>query len=83
MSDQVHDLRNLPEPDFSTGTIVFALLCNKSAIGIYTSHERAEEAREIYKRAKDGIGFASVLATHLYQIKPFKLDGPAMAYLPY
>ena len=73
---EVIDLRNIPEPDFSTGTIVFALLCNKSAIGIYTTYEKAEEAQEIFKQAKG-------LASHLYQIKPFKLDGPAMIYLPY
>jgi hypothetical protein len=35
------DLRKVyEEPDFSTGTIVFALLCNKSAIGIYTSEQK-------------------------------------------
>lgn len=79
---EIIDLGNIPEPDFSTGTIVFALLCNKSAIGIYTSSERAEEACEAYKQERSG-GSVAVLASHLYQIKPFKLDGPAMAYLPY
>lgn len=79
---EIMDLGNIPEPDFSTGTTVFALLCNKSAIGIYTSYEKAEEACEVYKNGENG-GVVSVLGRHLYQIKPFKLDGPAMAYLPY
>ena len=37
------------EPDLSTGTVVFALLLNKSAIGIYTTHEAAEEAWELFQ----------------------------------
>ena len=69
-------LADMPEPDFSKGTAVFALLCNKSAIGIYTTQEKAEQACENYKNARG-------LPSHLYQIKPFVLDGPAMAYLPY
>lgn len=76
MTQRVFDIYP-PEPDFSNGTIVFALLCNKSAIGIYTSHEKAEEACATYKEG------SSLLASHLYQIKPFKLDGPAMIYIPY
>jgi hypothetical protein len=76
------DFRNLPEPDFSNGTTVFALLCNKSAIGIYTSYEKAEEACVLYKKSPPA-GLPDVIAGHLYQIKPFKLDGSAMSYPPY
>lgn len=64
------------EPDFSTGTVVFALLLNKSAIGIYTSSEKAYEAWDAFKREQPS-------ASRDYQIKRFKLDGPAMIYLPY
>jgi hypothetical protein len=64
------------EPDLSTGTVVFALLLNKSAIGMYTSYKKAEEAWEVFEREHPS-------ATRLYQIKPFRLDGPAMIYSPY
>jgi len=64
------------EPDFSTGVVVFALLLDKSAIGIYTSHEKAEEAwKDFVNKVRP--------QNRLYQIKPFKLDGPAMIYQPY
>jgi len=63
------------EPDFSDGTAVFALLLNKSAIGIYTSHEKAEDAWDAFKRENEAAG--------PFAIKPFKLDGPAMIYWPY
>jgi hypothetical protein len=64
------------EPDLSTGTVVFALLLNKSAIGIYTTYEKAEEARDLFQKKQRP-------ENKLYQIKPFKLDGPALIYLPY
>ena len=64
------------EPDLSTGVVAFALLLDKSAIGIYTSHEKAEEA---WKHFLNEVRPQN----RLYQIKPFKLDGPAMIYQPY
>jgi hypothetical protein len=64
------------ESDFNTGIVVFALMLNKSAIGIYTSHERAEAAWKVFLAEHPS-------ATRYYQIKPFKLDGPAMFYQPY
>ena len=60
-------------PDFSTGTVVFALLCNKSVPGIYTSDARAEAARGAFARS-----YPDSYPDRLYEIKPFKLDGPAM-----
>ena len=38
------------EPDLSTGTVVFALLLNKSAIGIYTTHQAAKEAWTFFNK---------------------------------
>jgi hypothetical protein len=67
---------NSKEPDFSTGTVVFALLLNKSAIGIYTSYEKAAIAWDVFKREEPS-------GSWNYQIKPFELDGPARVYLPY
>ncbi len=63
-------------PDFSTGTVLFALLLNKSAIGVYTSYQKAEEALEIFLRDAKPV-------SREFAIKPFKLDGPAMIYQPY
>jgi hypothetical protein len=68
--------RHSKEPDFSTGTMVFALLLNKSAIGIYTSYAKAAIAWDVFKQQEPS-------ASWDYQIKPFKLDGPARVYLPY
>jgi len=65
-----------PEPDLSTGTLVYALLLDKSAIGIYTSEAKAEETWEAFLSKENPVN-------RLYQIKPFRLDGPAMIYLPY
>jgi hypothetical protein len=64
------------EPDLTTGIIVFALLLDKSAIGVYTSHEKAEEAWAAFVNEQHP-------ANRLYQIKPFRLDGPALIYQPY
>jgi hypothetical protein len=64
------------EPDFSEGVVVFTLLLDKSAIGVYTSHAKAEEAWDEFVKEERP-------ANRLYQIKPFRLDGPAMIYQPY
>jgi hypothetical protein len=66
----------MPEPDFSTGTIIFVLALNKSAIGVYTSHRAAENAMKAFVRDVNPAG-------RDFTIKPFKLDGPAMIYQPY
>jgi len=63
------------EPDFTTGTVLFALLLNKSAIGVYSSHEEAEAAWNAFHDQNPAAG--------AFAIKPFKLDGPAMIYRPY
>jgi hypothetical protein len=64
------------EPDFSEGIVVFALLLDKSAIGVYTSQAKAEQAWDEFVNEERP-------ANRLYQIKPFRLDGPAMIYQPY
>lgn len=64
------------EPDFTEGIVVYALLLDKSAIGVYTSHTKAEEAWDEFVKEERP-------ANRLYQIKPFRLDGPAMIYQPY
>jgi hypothetical protein len=64
------------EPNFSEGIVVFALLLDKSAIGVYTSYEKAEEAWDEFVKEERP-------ANKLFQIKPFRLDGPAMIYQPY
>jgi len=64
------------EPDFTAGIVVFALLLDKSALGIYTSYGKAEEAW-------DGFRSEQRPANRLYHSKPFKLDGPAMIYPEY
>jgi len=61
------------EPDFTAGIVVFALLLDHSALGIYTSYAKAEEAW-------DGFLSEQRPANRLCHIKPFKLDGPAMIY---
>jgi hypothetical protein len=65
---------DMSEPNLSTGTVVFALLCNKSALGVYTSQAKAEAARDAFARS---------YPDNLYEIKPFKPDGPPMFYTPY
>ncbi len=37
-----------PEPDFTDGIVVYALLLDKSAIGIYTGYAKAEEAWDMF-----------------------------------
>jgi hypothetical protein len=36
------------EPDFTDGIVVYALLLDRSAIGIYTSFAKAEEAWGVF-----------------------------------
>jgi hypothetical protein len=58
-----------------SGKVVFALLLNKSAIGIYSDNEKAEAAWDVFQeKYPKARGFA---------IKPFTLDGPPMIYQPY
>jgi hypothetical protein len=63
------------EPDLSSGDAVFALLLNKSAIGIYSSQEKAEAAWSAFQDQNPRAG--------PFDIKPFTLDGPAMIFAPY
>jgi len=64
----------LPCPSKSQiSRLEFALLLDKSALGIYTSYAKAEEAW-------DGFLSEQRPANRLCHIKPFKLDGPAMIY---
>jgi hypothetical protein len=69
-------MQNDLHPEESSPETVFALLLNKSAIGIYTSYEKAEAAWDVFKREETS-------GSWNYQIKPFELDGPARVYLPY
>jgi hypothetical protein len=62
--------------DLSSGAVVFALLLNKSAIGIYTSHEKAEEAWNAFQEQQNP-------ANRSVAIKPFTLNEPAMICEPY
>ena len=64
------------EPSLSSGAAVFALLLDKSAIGIYTSREKAERAWRAFEERQNP-------ANTCYAIKPFTLDGPAMIFQPY
>jgi len=55
--------------------VVYALLLNKSAIGIYSNYEKAEAAWDAFQdKYPNARGFA---------IKPFTLDGPPMIFQPY
>ena len=62
------------EADLS-GNVVFALLLNKSAIGIYSSHAKAVAAWNAFHDLNSAAG--------PFAIKPFTLNGPAMIYAPY
>ena len=44
-------------PDLSSGVVVFALLLNKSAIGIYSSHANAMAARHAFQDQNPAAGF--------------------------
>ena len=64
------------EPNRGDETAVFALLLDKSAIGIYTSYERAEHAWETFRELHKPVNTS-------FAIKTFTLDGPALIYQPY
>jgi len=61
--------------DFTSQT-VFVLLLDKSAIGVYTTYEKAGEASAIFLAEQSP-------ANENFEIKPFQLDGLARIFKPY